>query len=169
MDGRSSLSVGQRERAVAWFEEGLGYRSVARLLGVVLWPVKRLYRRWQIWGRGALVTKPTKRSYSFEFKLAVVERFLAGESAMVLATEHELSSPELVKRWARAYQREGEDGLQPKPKGRPPKAAKDPDAPAPSGVDVGSELEQLRRENERLRAENAYLGKLRALREQQQR
>jgi hypothetical protein len=101
------LSVGQRERAVAWFEEGLGYRSVARLLGVALWPVKRLYRRWQIWGRGALVGRPTKRSYSLEFKLAVVKRFLAGESAMLLASEHELSSPELVKKWARTYQTRG--------------------------------------------------------------
>ncbi|TQJ00201.1 helix-turn-helix domain-containing protein [Kribbella jejuensis] len=165
MDGRSSLSVGQRERAVAWFEEGLGYRSVAGLLGVAVWPVKRLYRRWQVWGRGALVTKPTKRSYSFEFKLAVVKRFLAGESATVLAAEYELSAPELVKTWARTYRREGADGLRPKPKGRPPKAAKDPDAP----VRPESELEQLRREVERLRAENAYLGKVRALRDQERR
>jgi hypothetical protein len=52
--------------------------------------------------------------------------------------------------------------LRPKPKGRP---RKNPEAPARPE----SELEQLRRENERLRAENAYLGKLRALREQQRR
>jgi transposase-like protein len=111
------------------------------------------------------VTKPTKRSYSFEFKLAVVKRFLAGESATVLAAEYELSAPELVKTWARTYRREGADGLRPKPKGRPPKAAKDPDAP----VRPESELEQLRREVERLRAENAYLGKVRALRDQERR
>ena len=159
MDRRSSLSVEQRERAVAWFEGGLGYRSVARLLGVALWPVKLLYRRWQIWGRGALVSRPTKRSYSFEFKLAVVERFLAGEPATELAAELELSSPRLVQTWVRTYRREGAGGLRPKPKGRRPR---DPDAAA--GPE--SELEQLRRENERLRAENAYLGKLRALREQ---
>ena len=160
MDRRSSLSVGQREQAVAWFEEDLGYSSVARLLGVALWPVKQLYERWRIWGRGALMSRPTKRSYSFEFKLAVVERFLAGEPVTVLAAEHELSSPELVRAWVRTYRREGADGLRPKPKGRP---RKDPDAP----VRPTSELEQLRRENERLRAENAYLGKVRALRDQQ--
>ena len=38
------------------------------------------------------------------------------------------------------------------------------EGPAPE-----SEVEQLRRENERLRAEVAYLGKLRALRSQQRR
>jgi transposase len=159
MDRRSSLSVGQREQAVAWFEEDLGYSSVARLLDVAVWPVRQLHRRWRVWGRGALVSRPTKRSYSFEFKLAVVERFLAGEPVTVLAAEYELSSPELVRAWVRTYRREGAEGLRPKPKGRP---RKDPDAP----VRPASELELLRRENERLRAENAYLGKVRALRDQ---
>jgi transposase-like protein len=67
------------------------------------------------------VTKPTKQSYSFEFKLALVERFLAGETAPDLAAEADLSSPVLVKTWVRAYRREGADALRPKPKGRPRK------------------------------------------------
>jgi transposase len=46
--------------------------------------------------------------------------------------------------------------LRPKPKGRP---KRDPAA----AVGKETELERLRRENERLRAEVAYLGKLRAL------
>ncbi|PKW15337.1 hypothetical protein [Saccharopolyspora spinosa] len=41
--------------------------------------------------------------------------------------------------------------------------------PADQAPGEESELEALRRENERLRAENAYLGKLRALRAQEQR
>jgi transposase-like protein len=147
--------------AVVWFEKGWGYRSVARLLEVAVWPVKALYRRWQIWGRGALVSRPMTRAFSFEFKLVVVERFVAGESAAALAAEFELSSPELVKTWARRYRREGADGLRAKPRGRP---RKDPEAAGR----VESELERLRRENERLRAENAYLGKVRALGQQQQ-
>ncbi|MDQ0922636.1 transposase [Pseudarthrobacter sp. W1I19] len=108
------------------------------------------------------MTKPTKRSYSFDFKLALVERFLAGESATDLAVEAGLSSPVLLRTWAQVYRREGAEALRPKPKGRPRK----PDAPPPVEI---SELERLRRENERLRAEVAYLGKLRALRAQKQR
>jgi transposase-like protein len=165
MDRRSSLSEAQRVLAVGLFERGLGPGAAARQLVVAHGPVKVLYQRWRIWGRGALLTRPTKRSYSFEFKLAVVERFLAGEPVTVLAAEYELSSPQLVKGWVRVYRREGADGLRPKPKGRP---RKDLD-----GLDVAaepeSELVRLRRENERLRAENAYLGKLRALRQQQRR
>jgi transposase len=157
----SSLSADQRATAVAWFEKGLAYTATANMLGVSRGPVKRLYRRWRIHGQGALVTKPAQ-SYTFEFKLALVERFLAGETAPALAEEAGLSSAVLLKSWVRAYRREGVDALRPKPKGRPRK----PDSPPPAEV---SELEKLRRENERLRAEVAYLGKLRALRAPKQR
>lgn len=162
MHARSSLSEDQREAAVAWFEKGIADSAAARLLGVSRSPVKLLYRRWKIHGRGALVAKPTKQAYSFEFKVALVERFMAGETAPDLAAEVGLSSPGLLKTWARAYRREGPDALRPKLKGRP----KTPDAPQPAEI---SELERLRRENERLRAEVAYLGKLRALRAQEHR
>jgi len=157
-----SLSEIQRKTAVAWFEKGLADTATARLLGVSRWPIRKLYRRWRIHGQGALVTKPTKQSYSFDFKLALVMRFMAGEAASDLAAEAGLSSPDLVKTWARVYRRDGADALRPKAKGRPRK----PDSPPPTET---SELERLRRENERLRAEVAYLGKLRALRAQKQR
>ncbi|WP_426624144.1 transposase [Leifsonia sp. McL0607] len=97
------------------------------------------------------MAKSAKPSYSFEFMLALVERFLAGEPAPDLAAEAGLSSPALLKTWARAYRREGADALRPKPKGRPRK----PDAPPPEDE---SEVERLRREVAYLRAENAYLG-----------
>jgi transposase len=158
----SSLSKDQREAAVAWFEKGIADKATASLLGVPRSPVGRLYRRWRIHGRGALMTKPIKPAYSFEFKLALVERFAAGETAQDLALEVGLSSPKLLETWARAYRREGSDALRPKPKGRPRK----PDDPPPVEL---PELERLRRENERLRAEVAYLGKLRALRAQERR
>ena len=65
--------------------------------------------------------KPTKRSFTFEFKLDLVRRVLDGHaSAAELAHEHDLSSPKLVENWVRAHRRQGEDALRPKPKGRPP-------------------------------------------------
>lgn len=104
----------------------------------------------------------TKRQFSFEFKLEVVERVLAGETSTALAEEFGLSSPTLVRTWVRQFRERGEDGLRPKPKGRPRGST----APLPGEE---SELDRLRREVEYLRAENAYLGKLRALMEQQRR
>ncbi|WP_312856801.1 helix-turn-helix domain-containing protein [Arthrobacter mobilis] len=108
------------------------------------------------------MTKPTKRTFSFEFKLEVVRRAIAGETQLALAQEFDLSSPRLIQKWVNTYRTEGEDGLRPKPKGRPRGTPDDPERQE-------SELERLRRENERLRAENAYLGKLRALRAQERR
>jgi transposase len=156
MDVRSSLSEQQRCAAVALFATGYGRRAVARQLGVSDDAIRALHDRWRLHGEDALVTQPPRPAYAFELKREVVERFLAGESKMALAQAFDLSSPKLIATWARIYRREGEDGLRPKPRGRPRRAS---DAPDP---DL-SEVEQLRRENERLRAEVAYLGKLRAL------
>jgi transposase len=94
--------------------------------------------------------------FSFEFKLEVVRRFVAGEAtAIELAGEYGLASPKTVQKWVAAFRREGEDALRPKPKGRPAKAA----APA-------DELERLRQENLELSAKVALLEKFQALREQ---
>ena len=158
MGASSSLSEVQREAAVAWFEKGIAARATAGLLGVPRPSVRGLYLRWRIHGRGVLMTQPPT-SYSFEFKLALVERFLAGETGPDLAVEAGLSSPRVLQKWVRAYREEGADALRPKPKGRPRKSEAPPLPDTP-------EVERLRRENERLRAEVAYLGKLRALREQ---
>ena len=159
MRARSTLSPDQREFAVGLFEQGFGSKSIATRLHVPRSRVLRLYDRWRIHGRLCLVENPTKTTYSFEFKKAVVERFLAGESQSALAKEFQLSSSSLVAAWVRKYRAEGDNGLRPQPKGRP---KKDPDIPR----QPVSELQRMQRENDRLRAENAYLKKLRDLREQ---
>lgn len=152
----SSLTEQQRATVIALFDAGHGKRAVANRLGVSRDAVAALHDRWRIRGGGALVTKPTRRLLSFDVKREIVQRWLAGETKVALAQEFDLSSPNLVAAWVRTYRREGEDGLRPKANGRPRKAA---DAPGREP----SELERLRHENKRLRAENAYLGKLRAL------
>jgi transposase-like protein len=145
---------------VALFEEGFGRGAVAARLGVGRGAVARLHDRWRLRGAGALVTERGVRPYEFEFKLEVVRRYVAGEAtAIALAGEYGLSSPKLVQRWVREFHRGGEDALRPKPT-HPVKVPPDTDT---AGL---SELERLRAENLRLAAENAYLKKLRALREQ---
>jgi len=158
MHASSSLTVAQRQAAVAWFEKGLAEEATARRLGVARNPVRRLYQRWQVRGAGALVTKATNTRYSFEFKLDLVQRHLAGEGSIpTLASQAGLSSPKLLENWVRTHRREGPGGLRPKPRGRRPASA----VPV-GGID---EIDLLRGENERLRAEVAFLGKLQALSE----
>lgn len=158
----SSISEEQREAAVSLFDAGWGAKAAAARLGVDKRPVRRLYERWRVRGGTALMTKPTKRLFSFDFKLEAVRRFLSGENKVALATELGLSSPRLLAKWAQQYRDEGEEGLRPKPKGRPKSSLAAPAKPE-------SELQRLRRENERLRAEVAFLGKVQALRDGERR
>jgi transposase len=158
----SSLSEEQREAAVALFETGWGAKAVGTRLGVSPNAIGRLYDRWRVRGGTTLVAKPTKRVFSFEFKLDAVQRFLSGENKVGLARELQLSSPKLIDKWAGKYRAEGEDGLRVKPKGRPMRNRDSERKPE-------SELQRLRRENERLRAEVAFLGKVQALRDEERR
>ncbi|GAB2867716.1 helix-turn-helix domain-containing protein [Lentzea nigeriaca] len=92
------MSERQRETAVALFEAGYGEKAVSTRLGVSETAVRRLRERWSLRGAGALMMKPGKRSFTFEFKLEVVRRFVDGEvSALELAREYDLSSPKLVE------------------------------------------------------------------------
>ena len=157
MRTRSLLAHHQREFAVTLFDQGFGYTAVANQLNVSRDRVRMLYHRWKIHGRLCLVEKPTKTEYSFEIKKEVVTRCLAGEPKIVLAQEYRLSSPQLIAAWLRRYWEAGDEGLRPKPKGRPK------GSPTPRSL---TEEEKLRRQVARLEAENAYLKKLRDLRDQ---
>lgn len=156
----STLSHSDAVSAVELFEQGLTAKSASLSLDLAPNPVQMLYQRWQLRGWDALMTRE-RRQYDFGTKLEIVLRHVEGESGRALAEEYGLPSPNTVANWTRIYRREGEDGLRPKKRGRPPT---DPENPPPE-----NEIEMLRKENERLRAEVAYLGKLRALRSQERR
>ena len=157
MRARSSLSEHQREQLVELFEQGMGYKAAATVLGVSKYAVRMLYRRFTLHGRLCLVEKPTKQQYSSEIKKEVVQRHLAGETAMDLAREFGLSSERLVRGWSLKWRNGGDEALKPKPKGRPKGSV---------ALKPLSEEEKLRRQIARLEAENAYLKKLRDLRNQ---
>ena len=154
---RSSLSEHQREQLVELFEQGMGYTAAATALGVSKYAVRMLCRRFKLHGRLCLVEKPIKHQYSFDIKKEVVQRHLAGETAMDLAREFGLSSEQLVNGWSWKWRKGGDDALKPKPKGRPKGSA------ASKRL---TEEDKLRRQIARLEAENAYLKKLRDLRNQ---
>ena len=145
---RSSLSEHQREQLVECFEQGMGYTAAAKTLGVSKYAVRTLRRRFQLHGRLCLVEKPIKQQYSFEVKKEVVQRYLAGETKMDLAREFGLSSDRLVEVWSRKWRKDGDEALRPKPKGRPRGSSK---------PKVLTEEEKLRRQVERVEAENACL------------
>jgi transposase len=160
MYSKSTLSHPDAVSAIALFEQGFTAKSVTLALDLAGAPVQMLYQRWQLRGSGALVTRERKQ-YDFETKLEIVRRHVKGESGRALAEEFGLPSPNTVATWTGIFRRDGPDGLRPKPRGRPPTIR--------GNSPPESETETLRRENERLRAEVAYLGKLRALRSPERR
>lgn len=162
MRASSSLTEDQRSAAVALFEEGRGSVWVAGTLSVSKGAAAELHKRWRVRGRTVLTEKPDRTRFSQEFKLTVVQRVLSGESKIELAREYGLSSGKIIEPWVRIYRSEGAEGLRSRRQGRPP-------APPGSAAADASELEQLRTENERLRTQVAYLGKLKALRDQKRR
>ncbi|WP_241880269.1 IS3 family transposase [Corynebacterium diphtheriae] len=154
MHPRSKLSQAQRELAVDLFEEGYGSRAVANRLGVRREQVRHLEDRFRLHGRLCLVSKRTKRQYSFDTKMEILRRHKTGELKSDLAKEYGLSSPNLISHWVWQVNKGGSDALQPKPKGRP----------KGSGQSVPmTEEDTLRRENELLKAEVAYPKKIAGL------
>ncbi|MFV2196212.1 transposase [Nocardiopsis sp. LOL_012] len=160
MNPHSSLTSEQRAAAVDLFEAGHGFKATASSLGVGRQALRILFERWKLHGRRALVEKRTKERFPFETKLEIVRRRLAGETATDLCSEYGLSSRKILNKWVRIFHDQGEYGLRPRPRGRPKRRE-------PAASEPISELERLRQENERLRAQVAYLGKLKALRDQE--
>ncbi|ROZ61761.1 helix-turn-helix domain-containing protein [Kocuria soli] len=152
----SSLTPEQREQAITLFEQGHGQRAVAYRLGVRYQAVRNLHGRWRVHGRLTLVPSNTKRVYPVELKLEAVTRHAAGEASTDLAVELGISTPRLIQRWSELYRTGGVKALEPRKRGRRASSEQQPT----------DQTEYLRQENERLRAEVAYLKKLRALRHQ---
>lgn len=104
--------------------------------------------------------------YSAEFKLSVLKKMWQDELSLSrIATLFDIrGGPGVVSAWERLYHQGGLPALQPKARGRPKKmTAQPPPKSAPAQPSEARTLEELRKENEYLRAEVAYLKKLQTL------
>ena len=107
-------------------------------------------------------------SYSFEFKLHVVELYLTTEvSYQELALSVGINNPSLITRWVNDYRIAGPDTLRPKSKGR----RRTMDKSKTTSPDISDTfnnnekyIKQLEGELLKLKIENAYLKELRRLR-----
>lgn len=141
-----------------------GYKLLAAKYGVVHSMVQRWVSSYRKHGDAALRAKLSY--YSPQFKLSVLEQMRHQELSFSQATVlFDLrGGAGVVSGWLRLYHEGGVDALMPKPRGRP-KKMKTPYPPtleAQQAPDTRT-VEDLRKENEYLRAEVAYLKKLDAL------
>lgn len=79
------------------------------------------------------------KSYSYDFKKEVLQKYLEGFSKPQLMELFDIPNDSQIEKWVRDYREKGFKGLKPKKKGRPKKKHEQ------------EEIEQLRMENEILK------------------
>lgn len=120
-------------------------------------------------GDEGLMRSRKNKTYTFEFKLHVVELYLSTEvSYQELALSVGINNPPLITKWVNDFRIAGPDALRPKQRGRRSKVPKPKESKSTNIETTTSNnseyLKQLEDENLRLRIENAYLKELRRLR-----
>lgn len=140
-----------------------GIKETARLFSVGKSPLTRWLRAYRRQGKAGLEDRPA-RTYTAEFRLRVV-RYVAKNRCSYAEASSRFAIPNesLILNWMRRYRRGGAKALHTARPG--PAMSQKKYVP---GAKPFSEMtpKELQRELEYLRAENAYLKKLKALREE---
>jgi transposase len=138
-------------------DEG-GYRFLSEIYGTTHSTIKKWVLQYQYHGEEGLVKNYT--NYTAQFKLDVLNYMNEqGTSLYETAAIFNIPAPSTILTWKLKLETEGLDALKSKKKGRPSMKKQTKKSPQP----VEDSLEALQAENERLRMENAYLKKLNAL------
>ena len=151
-------------------DEGYSYINIANMINYQASAMQRIVRRYKIHGLEGILHSKSK-FFTIEEKIAIVNRYYAGESKSSLAIELNVSYS-VVQQWISKYERLGYNGLidnRGKPgvsrMGRPRKNQEktSTEAMAPVTDAEREELNRLRKENYRLQMEVDCLKKLQAL------
>ena len=149
-----------------------GYTCLAKQYGM---PGTKDLRTWvnnyKTLGDPGLFRSRKSKTYTFAYKLHVVELYLSSEvSYQELAIQEGIRNPAQICKWVNDFQIAGPDALRPRKKGRKkvlntPANKKNTTLEDTVSVDTSAEhIKQLEDELLKLRIENAYLKELRRLR-----
>lgn len=141
-----------------------GFKELAHQFGLDHGMVRRWVKAHEQHGLDGLRRK--SGHYSAQFKLAALQWMWKEDASanQAIARFDIRGGVSVIKDWKRRYDEGGLDALNPKPRGRPKKmTTPEPLDPVPAQNEETRTVEQLRKENEYLRAEVAYLKKLKAL------
>jgi transposase len=97
------------------------------------------------------------RVFSVEFRSAIAQRILNGESVSAISDEFKIKRSVLY-RWRDAYRRSGKDGLS-KTRGRPPGSPTRAVKPKPGETAADRRIAELERRLGRLTMENDFLAR----------
>jgi transposase-like protein len=157
----AKLTVEQRIQAVQRYVNGHGsINEIASDVGVSGQVMSEWVRRYLENGIETFLKSYT--NYSAEYKMSVLNYMNeTGTSSIDTAAIFNISSPGMIRNWKKKYEDGGYDALVSKKKGRPSmkKDTKKTTKPAP----VKGLVEELEARIKQLEMENAYLKKLNAL------
>lgn len=147
----------------AYETEGKGFGALAQQYGVSRTLIQCWVDRYRQHGIEGLRAKFSH--YSAEFKLSVLQRMQRDElsATQAIGLFDIRGGAGVVLAWERLYYEGGLLALKPKPRGRPKMVPDNVSSPSAATSADSHSLEELRKENEYLRAQVAYLKKLRAL------
>ena len=133
--------------------------------------IKEWVKAYQNLGDTGLMRSRQKKSYSYEYKLGIVEMYLTSElSYMDIALAEKINNPCLLAQWVSDFRAFGPEALRPKKKGRRKKVdtseiQKNKQSAEEASVDTSAKhVKELEDELLKLRIENAFLKELRRLR-----
>ena len=162
-----------KKKVVNSYLNGEGsFKIIAEKYKIPAWSnVKKWVRNYEKLGDEGLFRSRKSESYTFEYKLYVVELYLSSEiSYQDLALQEGIINPSTITNWVNRFRAAGPDALRPHKKGRKKildKSCKNPKI-VPSeepSVDTSAEyVKELEDELLKLRIENAFLKELRRLR-----
>ena len=151
------------EAVLRVINEETGTNESARILGCNPASLIQWIKLYKVHGPSALIASGA--SYTGEFKLSVVEYMHSNHlSCLSTAAYFGIKSSSQVVKWERIYYEEGPEGLlNCTPRGRPPKGMEKKKSVSQKKDLSEATKEDLIAEVQRLRMENEYLKKLRAL------
>ncbi len=133
--------------------------------------IRQWIHNYQEFGDEGLKRSRKKETYSFEFKLHMVESYLSNEvSYEELALANGITNYTMLSRWVKAFRVAGPDGLKPRKRGQKktlnkPTEKNNSQPLEEKSIDTSAEhVKELEDELLKLRIENAFLKELRRLR-----
>lgn len=149
------------------------YEYLAKIYNIPAWSnIKKWVLSYSKMGNEGLIRSRKKESYSFEYKVHVVELYLSSElSYQDLALQEKINNPAQICKWVNDFNIAGPDALRLKKKGRKKSLGTNDKqkqiqlSSDTTPTDTSTEhIKQLEDELLKLRIENAYLKELRRLR-----
>lgn len=157
----------KRQVALHYLNSGDGARATAHRFGIDHGTVRIWTEHYKVRGDRGFLIKTSR--YSAECKASVIHYMWDnGQSLRKTAAKFGIAGASTISRWERLYRQGGIIALHDKQKGQTKLSDQKKTKPANNTTTNPPEFNSLQEELEYLRAENAYLKKLRALIQERQ-